>query len=146
MLLICEALATLCVGLFAGAAVYISAVEHPARMLCGTGLAVAEFAPSYKKATLMQASLAALGSLGAIAAWLAGAPALWLIGGLLFGAVIPFSILVILPTNKQLLEPSLDKNSELAGQLLRRWGKMHAVRSCMSLASLLVFLYSTFWH
>jgi hypothetical protein len=47
----------------------------------------------------MQASLAAVGTLAAIAAWLLGAPSLWLIGGLLLGAVIPFTLIVILPTN-----------------------------------------------
>jgi hypothetical protein len=61
-------LAVLCAGLFAGAAVYISLVEHPARMSCGTRLAVTEFAPSYRRATLLQASLAAVGSLSGIAA------------------------------------------------------------------------------
>jgi hypothetical protein len=146
VLLICEALATVCAALFAGAAVYLSFVEHPARMFCGTRLAVTEFAPSYKRATLMQASLAAVGSLSAIAAWLGRAPTIWLLGALLLGAVIPFTILVILPTNRQLPHPSLDKDSELAHQLLRRWGKLHAVRSCLSLASFLLFLYSAFWH
>ena len=144
LLLLCEVLAALCAGLFAGAALYINIVEHPARMSCGTRLALTEFAPSYKRATWMQASLAALGSLGAIAAWLAGASIIWLAGGLLLGAVIPFTILVILPTNKRLLDPSLDKDSQLAGQLLRRWAKLHAVRSGMSLASFLIFLYSGF--
>jgi hypothetical protein len=41
-----EVLATLCAGLFAGAAVYITLVEHPARLECGTELAVREFGPS----------------------------------------------------------------------------------------------------
>jgi hypothetical protein len=133
-------LAVLCAGLFAGAALYVSLVEHPARISCGTNLAVTEFAPSYRRATLLQASLAALGSLSGIAAWLVGGYATFLIGGVLLGAVIPFTIFVILPTNKQLLDPSLDKDSQLAGELLRRWGKLHAVRSWLSLASVLVFL------
>jgi uncharacterized membrane protein len=138
-----ESLAILCSGLFAGAALYVSFVEHPARMLCGTTLAITEFGPSYKRATVMQASLAALGTLGAIAAWLLGAPALWLVGGLFLGAVIPFTLIVILPTNKRLLDPSLDKDSQLAEQLLQRWAMLHTVRSCLSLASFLVFLFST---
>ena len=138
-------LAVLCAGLFAGAAVYISLVEHPARMSCGTSLAVTEFAPSYRRATLLQASLAAVGSLSAIAAWLMGALATFLIGGLLLGAVIPFTTFVIVPTNKRLLDPLLDKDSQLASELLRRWGKLHAVRSCLSLASVLVFLSPMFF-
>ena len=124
-----ESLAILCSGLFAGAAVYISFVEQPARMLCGTSLAITQFVPSYKRATVMQASLAAVGTLATIAAWLMGAPAPWLIGGLLLGAVIPFTLIVILPTNKRLLDPSLDKDSELAEQLLQRWATLHGVRS-----------------
>ncbi len=139
---ICEAVAMLCSGLFAGAALYVSFVEHPARMLCGTRLAITQFAPSYKRATVTQASLAALGTLAAIAAWLQGAPAPWLAGGLLLGAVVPFTLVVILPTNKRLLDPSLDKDSNLAEQLLQRWAALHAVRSVLSLASFLLFLFS----
>jgi hypothetical protein len=33
----------------------------------------------------------------------------------------PFPLIVILPTNKRLLDPSLDKDSELAEQILQRW-------------------------
>jgi len=40
-------------------------------------------------------SLTALGALAAIAAWLMGAPAPWLAGGLLLGAAIPFTLIVI---------------------------------------------------
>ena len=144
LLRILELLAEVCAGLFAGAAIYITAVEHPARIACGTRLAVTQFGPSYRRATLMQASLAAIGCLSAIAARLMAAQATWLVGGLLLGAVIPFTLVVILPTNKRLLDPLLDNESVLAGQLLRRWGILHAVRSCLSLASFLVFLYSWF--
>ncbi len=49
-----EMLSTLSAGLFAGAAIYISLVEHPARLECGTSLAITEFAPSYRRAAVMQ--------------------------------------------------------------------------------------------
>jgi hypothetical protein len=58
---IAEFVAVLACGLFTGAAVYISLVEHPARMECGVELAATEFAPSYRRATVMQVSLAAVG-------------------------------------------------------------------------------------
>jgi len=44
-------LATLACAMFAGAAIYINLVEHPARMSCGTEVAATEWAPSYKRAT-----------------------------------------------------------------------------------------------
>lgn len=134
--------ATLSAGLFSGAAIYISLVEHPARMSCGTVVAVTEFRPSYKRATVMQASLAAFGFLNAVVSWLFSGGLSWLIGGILLGSVIPFTLIVIFPTNKQLVDPSLDKNSGLALRLLIRWGKLHAVRSILSLAAFVVFLLS----
>ena len=138
---IAEFVAVLSCSLFAGAAIYISLVEHPGRMECGVEIATAEFAPSYRRATIMLATCAALGLLSSIAAWLAGATLWWLVAGVLLGAVIPFTLIVILPTNKRLLSPTLDRRSTEAGRLLARWGALHAVRSVFSGMALLLFLY-----
>lgn len=54
-------------------------------------------------------------------------------GGLLLGAVIPFTVFVIVPTNKRLFEGSLDLNSPESATLLTRWGRLHTVRSAASL-------------
>src|SRR2546426_7484684 len=62
-------LATVCAGLFSGAAIYVNLVEHPARLSCGTELAVKEFGPSYRRGTVMQASLALAGCALGVAAW-----------------------------------------------------------------------------
>jgi uncharacterized membrane protein len=128
-------------GLFTGAAVCISLVEHPARMKCGVELAATEFAPSYRRATIMQATLAAVGLISSIAAWLAGATFWWLVGGVMLGAVIPFTLIVILPTNKQLMSPTLDRRSAQTERLLARWGRLHAVRSVLSAVALFLFAY-----
>jgi hypothetical protein len=138
---IAEFIAVLACSLFSGAAFYISLVEHPARMECGVEIAATEFAPSYRRATAMQATLAALGLLGSIAAWFEGATFWWLIGGGLLGLVIPFTLVVILPTNKRLLNPALNRRSLEAEQLLARWAALHAVRSALSGLALLVFVY-----
>lgn len=126
-----EILATLCAGLFAGAATYVNAVEHPARLSCGTAIALREFGPSYQRGTVMQASLAVLGLLASAGAWWRTGQSAFLVGGLVLGAVVPFTLLVILPTNHRLLEPSLDPDSAEAAALLRRWGRLHAVRSVL---------------
>ncbi len=57
-----EILATLAAGIFTGATVYITAVEHPARVSCGSALDVTEFRPSYERPAVMQATLALLGA------------------------------------------------------------------------------------
>jgi hypothetical protein len=136
-----EMFSTLTAGLFAGAAIYVNLVEHPARIECGTSLAVTEFAPSYRRAAVMQGALALFGFLMASAAWLRGSSAWWLIGGIALGAIIPFTLIVIFPTNKQLLDSSLEKDSELTLRLLIRWGRLHAVRSALALMSFVLFAY-----
>ncbi len=134
-------LATLASGVFTGAAIYINLVEHPARMQAGTQLALTEFAPSYHRATVMQVSLAAIGFASALRVWRTSADARWLLGGGVLVAVIPFTAVAILPTNQQLLDPATALDLERAEQLLTQWGRLHAVRSVASLASLLLFLF-----
>ncbi|MGH9161229.1 MAG: DUF1772 domain-containing protein [Vicinamibacteraceae bacterium] len=133
-------LATLCTGVFAGAAIYITLVEHPARLAAGTAAAIAEFRPSYRRAAPLQASLAAIGSLAAIVAWWQGYGSALLVAGLLQGSVIPFTLLVIYPTNGRLLDPALDGSSPEAAVLLRRWGQLHLVRSVVSGAAFILLV------
>jgi hypothetical protein len=132
--------ATLAAGLFAGAAVYITFVEHPARMSCGTAVAIVQFRPSYRRATVMQASLAVVGAVAGAAQWVAGGGLAWLAGGLTLGAVVPYTLLVILPTNEHLLDDSLDQRAPEAKALLVRWGRLHAVRSALGSAAFVVEL------
>src|SRR5207247_4389887 len=133
-----EFLALCSCGLFAGAALYMNLVEHPARMSYDVAVALTECRPSYKRATVMQASLAAVSFATGIATWLEGASLNWLIGSLLIGAVIPFTLIVILPTNRRLLDSTPDLNSDVPLQLLRPWGLLHAVRSVLSLFTFLM--------
>ncbi len=135
-----EIIATLSAGLFAGAAIYIDLAEQPARKQIDTAAALKEWRPSYKRAAVVQPLLAAVGFLSALGAWLMGASVWWLVGGLLLVAVIPYTLIVVFPTNNKLLDPAIDKNPELARRLLIRWGRLHTVRSVMSLAAVLVFM------
>lgn len=138
--MIATVLATLCTGLFAGAAIYITVVEHPARVACGTAAAIAQFRPSYRRAAPMQASLAAVGSVAAIVGWWQGGGTPLLVAGLLQGSVIPFTLFIIYPTNGRLLDPALDASSSEAATLLRRWGQLHLVRSLASGAAFIILV------
>jgi Domain of unknown function (DUF1772) len=133
-------LAVLCTGLFAGAALYVTLVEHPARIEGGTAFALTQFGPSYRRAATMQASLAVVGSLAALLAWLLGAGGAFLVGGLLLGAVVPFTLVVIYPVNARLLDPGLVAMPAEASLLLIRWARLHAVRSGVALLAFVVEL------
>jgi len=125
--------ATLAAGIFAGAAVYITLVEHPARMSNGPALALAEFRPSYRRASVMQALLALVGTGAGIERWVVGGERGWLVCALLLGAVVPFTFLVIFPTNHRLFDDSLDE--AFVQTLLVRWGWLHAVRSLLGMVA-----------
>ena len=133
-------IATLSTTLFTGASIYINLVEHPARMACDTKTAASVWAPSYKRATVMQASLALLGFLSGLGVWLLGGGIMWLVGATFIGLVIPFTFLAIMPTNKQLLAPDRDLASGETRALLVKWGKLHAVRSVLSFVASLVYV------
>ena len=138
-----EFAATLATAIFAGASLYISLVEHPARMECGTAVAAAEFGPSYRRATIMQASLAICAFVTAASAWWLTSRLIWLVGGIFIGAVVPFTLIAILPTNRKLLDRARDNTSDSTLRLLTKWGRLHAVRTGLSLTALIVLLLAT---
>ena len=140
-------LAAACSGLFAGAALYINVAEHPARMMSGVEAALRQWAPSYKRAAVMQASLAVLGSAAALVEWMRGGSQAFLAGALLLFAVVPITLIVIRPTNDRLLRlhdqlrgGAVPLAMEEAKRLLRRWNALHAIRSILGLASFVVML------
>lgn len=141
MLQITQFLATFCAAIFAGAAIYINIAEHPTRVLGDTRAAAAKWVPSYRRATFMQAPLALISFIAGVAAWLLGASVWCFIAGLLIGAVVPFTFIAIMPTNHRLLAPGRDLASAETRSLLEHWGKLHAVRSVLSLVATALFLW-----
>jgi Domain of unknown function (DUF1772) len=139
MLLMLQTLALLSTGLFAGAAIYISLVEHPVRTILDTQAAATQWAPSYQRATWMQAPLAIVGLLtGALACFLDGGIG-WLIGALLVGSIVPVTFIAIMPTNQRLLEPGRDLTSPETRALLDKWGRLHLIRSGLSMLAFAIF-------
>src|SRR5215831_15573089 len=99
MLVVLKFTAIIAAALFAGAALYINVAEHPARMMLDTRFAAAQWAPSYGRATWLQAPLALVSLAAGLGSWLLGAGFGWAIAALLVGAVIPFTLIGIMPTN-----------------------------------------------
>ena len=89
MIEIVELAAVLASTLFTGASIYINLVEHPARLSCGTEIAATQWAPSDKRATVMQVSLALAAALAGIVRGFQDGGAIWFTAALLILAVIP---------------------------------------------------------
>ena len=141
MIVVLKFVAVFSAALFAGAALYINVVEHPARMGLDTRAAAAQWAPSYGRATWLQAPLAVASLLCGAAVWLLGGGTGWLGAALLVGAVVPFTFVVIMPTNHKLLAPGRDLANSETRELLERWGRLHAVRTVLSCAGTVIYLW-----
>jgi uncharacterized membrane protein len=133
-----EVLATFSCGVFFGAAAYISLVQHPAALETGSDFAVRFFAPMYRRASIMQASLAIVGGLASLAAYFWGAGPTWLLSAVLIASVVPFTLLVVEPLNDQIR--ALDPSADAAVELLMRWGRLHWLRTLASGAAFVMCL------
>ena len=143
MLRIIEFTASISAALFAGAALYINVVEHPARMLLDTRAAALAWAPSYGRATWLQAPLALVSLVAGLATWWLGGGVGWAIAAILIGAVVPFTFIGIMPTNRRLLEPGRDLASSETRALLEQWAMLHAVRTVLGVMSAALYLWES---
>ncbi|HEY5808401.1 MAG TPA: DUF1772 domain-containing protein [Povalibacter sp.] len=141
MLQALQLIATLAATLFAGAALYINVAEHPSRMALETRTAALQWAPSYKRATLLQAPLAMLSFLSGTAVWFLGETVGWFVAALFVGAVVPFTLIVVMPTNRKLLDPARDLASAETRALLEKWNILHGVRTALSLTASITYLW-----
>ena len=125
---------------FTGAAIYINVAEHPARLGLSVGSLLTQWKPSYARGFAMQASLAVLGGmLGALAWWTTG-DGLWLAGAVVLVLNWPYTLLGIMPTNRQLLATAPESADAATRALLERWGRLHAVRSGLGAIATMLFL------
>jgi len=133
-----EIIAFICTGLFAGAGLYVSVVEHPARMSCNLAVALAEFRPSYRRAAVMQVILAVIGVSGAIIAYYFGRGTATLVAAIVLATVVPWTLIAMMPINRQLLDETRTSETPETDVLLKKWGRSHNVRTIASLLALTI--------
>jgi len=127
---------------FTGAAIFINVAEQPARLGLDNKALLAEWKPSYAHGFAMQASLALASALfGILAFWLTR-DWRWLVGGLLIFANWPYTLIVILPVNKRIEATPPDAANAETRSLIEHWGTLHAGRSALGAAAVLVYLWA----
>jgi hypothetical protein len=114
-------LALVAAAAFAGAALYVGFVEHPARLVLDPASQLQQWRPSYRRATRTGDPRWGLGAALALANW-------------------PYTLLAIMPTNRALLAAS--STDPVVAPLMQRWIRLHAVRSGLGLAAVAAFLWA----
>jgi anthrone oxygenase-like protein len=125
---------------FAGAAIYINAVEHPARLALDGRSQLAQWRPAYKRGFIMQSSLALISFIFGVLAWWQSGDWRWLPGAAVIVANWPYTIVVILPTNNRLMDDGI--GAAEARQVLGKWVRLHAVRSVLGLVATIAYLWA----
>jgi Domain of unknown function (DUF1772) len=90
----------------------------------------------------MQASLAVVGGLFGLVAFLSTLDWRWLLGAVVLLANWPYTIFVITPINRLLMDTSPDAAAAETRRVLERWGALHAGRSALGLLATLIFLWA----
>lgn len=135
--------ALFCCALVAGAAVYVSLVEHPAIAEAGATLATGYLLFSQPRPVLYQGAFGVTGGLAGIMAGITGGDFLWLSGGLVLTVSTLYQLMVVVPQTRKvsLLDPR-DTSVNMARRL-GRLSRINAVQSIGSLAALLIFIVRT---
>jgi len=136
-------LALMVAALFAGAALYVSVAEQPARLTLDDRALLTEWKPSYSRGAAMQAPLALIGFLLGLLAWWQTGEWSWLLGAALLVANWPYTLLVIMPTNRKLMAAEAASAGPESRRLIKKWGALHAGRTALGLAATLIFLWAS---
>jgi len=89
----------------------------------------------------MQASLVVVGGVRGLVAFLSDLNWRWLLGALVLLVNWPYTILIIMPTNRRLRDTQADAATAETRRMIR-WGILHAGRSLLDFVATLVFLWA----
>ena len=125
---------------FASAAFYVGFAEQPARLRLDDRALLQQWKPSYARGFAMQATLAVISAVfGFLASWQLR-DWRWALAAMLILANWPYTLFVMMPTNKRIGAWPIESADRKSRALIARWGAMHAVRTALGVAATATYL------
>ncbi len=140
--MIVEGLTLMVTSGFATACAYINIVEQPARLPLLPAALLAQWRVSYHRGTAMQLSLAILAAVLAVISYAITRDIRWLAGAGCLFVIAPYTLLIVMPINRQLSTLTPGEADRRVPLLVRSWGRRHAARAALSFAAALIFLWA----
>ena len=91
---------------------------------------------------MMQASVVIAGGFFGLVAFLSTFEWRWLLGAVLLLANWPYTIFVVMLTNRPLMDTHPEAATVETRRIIGRWGILHAGRSALGLVATLIFLWA----
>ncbi|MCB1885788.1 MAG: DUF1772 domain-containing protein [Geminicoccaceae bacterium] len=133
-------LALVAAAMFFGAALYINVAEQPARLRLDDRAMLTQWRPAYGRGYAMQGTLAVLAALFGFLAFFYEGGWFWILGALFAAAAWPYTLLIVMPTNKVLMHVEAGTAHQDVRSLIGQWGRLHAGRTLLGFAAILCFL------
>ncbi len=133
-------LALVVAAVFAGASLYVNVAEQPARLGLDDAALLSEWKRAYKGGFAMQAPLTVIGFALGAGAWWQSSGWLWLWGALALIAIVPYTLLVMMPTNKRLLAMDPAHAGAEGRTEVEAWTRQHTGRTVLGFVAMLFFL------
>lgn len=125
---------------FAGAAIYVSWVEQPARLALDEEALLEEWTPSDSRGVALLLGFALIAGLAGLIAWFETQDVRWAYAALIAVATWPYAFFVMAPLNNQILSLK-GRDVAAARALIRQWGLVEQGFAAIGVVAVALFLW-----
>ena len=126
---------------FAGAAIYVSWVEQPARLKLDDQALLSEWGPSDQRGVALLAGFALASAIAGFLAWFESQDVRWVFGALIVISTWPYAFFVMAPLNNQILSLR-GPDVSAARALVRQWGLIESGFAAIGVLAVAMFLWA----
>ena len=126
---------------FAGAAIYVSWVEQPARLKLDDQALLSEWGPSDQRGVALLAAFALASGIAGFLAWFELDDVRWVFGALIVISTWPYAFFVMAPLNNQILSLH-GSDVSAARELVRQWGLIESGFAAIGVVAVAMFLWA----